>query len=361
MSTQQTQQSQMIQGFNYADPSGASNYLQALKLDENKPVLVSFLKNVPGMQSPPIVYCRVHWNSEMGENGMKYQCFGGLCCQQVTWQRGWGGAPGKFEVSKPQTRYYVPCIVYEPDKINPALMCAVVKYMDMTWTAYQNLCLSIEQTTGDLEFWDRDILITMKKVNGATTYVFDRRETRAQWLDNKVFNDQVNEQLPTVGERFKNSLPKLMTESEFLDIKPALDEKLSAAMSSHSVQQNVSSVSPQSQFGPLPQQPVQQNTQFSPVPGQPIYTQPQVNIPVQTQENIVTQPKVNIPAQPQVNIPTQPIMNDASQVVEQQSNIINQSRENSTVSQTINDTSQADLVENIPQISLDFDPSQLLK
>ena len=320
-------QPQMLPGFNYADPSSAGEYLPKLILEEGKSALVSFLKTIPGMQEPPIVFCRVHWNSEMGEKGRRYQCFGGQCCEQVTWQKGFGGQPGKFAPNKATTRYYVPCVVYEQDPLNQTQMKATVKYADFTWVAYNSLCTAIANTTEGVPFWERDIVLTMKKVNGATDYVFDKKESQAQWIVNPMFKQQVEEQLPKVAEKLLKSLPQMMTEAEFLQMKPELDAKVYAAMNSRQNPQ-ATQQAPQAQFGQLPQGFIPQLAQT--------FTQPQVNIPVQT-----SQPQVNIPVQQevvqsQVNIPVQSEIS--------QPTVAEQPKEQATSS-----------------ISLDFDPSALLK
>lgn len=340
-------QQTVLAGFQAASLDAGGNYLPLLKIEEKKSVLVSFLKNVPGMPEPPFVYCRVHWNSEMGDNGRMFQCFGGACCEQVTWQKGWGGEPGKFDVNKARTRYYVPVVHYEQDPSNPTVTKATVKYFDMTYTAYTALCTTIANTTEGLDFFERDIVVTANKVNGATNYVFDKRESRAAWLEQPLFKQQVDEQLPDVAQRLLNSMPKVITESEFAQMKPELDAKVRAAMNSHQAQQQQvqqGQAQPSTGFNTLPQaqsmpqaQPVQSipgvsmDVQNTMVPGTPMvgsFTQPQVNIPL-TQ---VTQPQ----AQPM------PQAQQAAQTV-----------------------APAQVEEpkpfEIPQVSLDFDPNVLLK
>lgn len=379
MTEGQTNQQQLYPGFNYADPQTATSFLPVCKLEEDKPVLMAFLKDIPGMQSPPIVYARVHWFSEMGEKGARIQCFNGACCEQVTWQKGFGGAPGKFAPSKAQTRYFCPVVVYEPDKTNQTQIKAVVKYLDITWIAYSSLCQAIDNTSGNLSFWERDILVTTKKVNGALTYLFDRREDKAQWLVNPVFTQQVNEQLPSVPERLCNSLPKLMTEAEFMELKPSLDAKVQASINSQMNAQNQQQ--PQAQFGTLPQGPQQQfpgmnqfNQVYNPQPAvvpQPIvqqFTQPQVNIPIQPQP-IQPQPVSSIPEQPQqVNTPVQMANFNPSpvpQFTQPQVNVPVQTinpvpEQPQQVSQPQPETKVED-VQILPNNLLDFDPSSLLK
>ena len=374
-------QQNLLAGFNYADPSSAGEYLPKLILEEGKSALVSFLKTVPMMQEPPIVYCRVHWNSEMGEKGRRYQCFGGQCCEQVTWQKGFGGQPGKFAPNKAVTRYFIPCVVYEQDPVNQTQMRATIKYADFTWVAYNSLCTAIANTNEGLDFWSRDVVVTMKKVNGATDYTFDKRESQAQWQTNPLFKQQVEEQLPKVAERLLASMPKMMTEAEFLAMKPELDAKVHAAQQSNL---KVAQQAPQAQFGQLPtgqfgqlppgfmpQQPAQQQftqpqvnipiaqptqeavTQPQVEVAQPQFTQPQVNIPVvQPTQEVVTQPQVEVAqpqfTQPQVNIP-------AAQPVQE---AVAQPQVEVPVIQPVQEaTSQPE----ISSISLDFDPSKLLK
>ena len=222
--------SQQTTQFNYAGLQTRPDTLSELKLEEGKSTLVSFLKEVPGMQQPPFVYCKVHWNSEMGENGRMFQCWGGSCCQQVTWQKGWGGAPGKFDVHKARTRFYIPIVHYEPDQTNPAMMRATIKYLNITYTAYDALIKAIQNTTEGLDFFDRDITIEAQKVNGAMNYLYHKKESQAQWKSNAVFRQEVDEQLPAVAQKLFNSLPMQMTEEQFLEIKPQLDAKVQQAM-----------------------------------------------------------------------------------------------------------------------------------
>lgn len=321
-------QQTILNGFNAASLDAGGNYLPLLKIEEKKSVLVSFLKTVPGMPEPPFVYCRVHWNSEMGDNGRMFQCFGGACCEQVTWQKGWGGEPGKFDVNKARTRYYVPVVHYEQDPANPTVTKATIKYFDMTYTAYTALCTSIQNTTEGLDFFERDIVVTANKVNGATNYVFDKRESRAAWLEQPIFKQQVEEQLPDVAQRLLNSMPKVITESEFAAMKPELDAKVKAAMNSHQAQQQQMTqgqAQPTTGFNqlptgvpgqPMPQaQPIQgvpnvsMDVQNTMVPGQPMvssFTQPQVNIPLaqvaQPQAQPVAQ-AVQLQVQPEATAP----------------------------------------------------------
>lgn len=341
--------------FNYANPNDAGEFLQQVKLEVGKQVMVSFLKDIPGMQSPPFVFCRVHWNSEMGENGRKFQCFGGQCCEQVTWQKGFGGQPGKFEKNKASKRYYIPVVAYETDPVNPTVPKATVKYIDMTWTAFNSLSSVIQQNVEGLDFFDRDIVIDVQSSGGPTTYVFNKRESLAMWKQNPMLKQQVEEQLPEVGLKLLNALPQMMTEEDFMKLKPQLDAKVQAAMQSHEQVQQAPQAQP---YGAFPQaQPMQQaypqsnvpqqnftqsvppvlnatvtNVQTMqtvgvdgmPVPGapvqQPLFTQPQVNIPVQTQE--VAQP--------------------AEQVQQSQEQLVQQTFE-------------------LPKSALEFDPSALLK
>ena len=382
-------QQNLLAGFNYADPSSAGEYLPKLILEEGKSALVSFLKTVPMMQEPPIVYCRVHWNSEMGEKGRRYQCFGGQCCEQVTWQKGFGGQPGKFAPNKAVTRYFIPCVVYEQDPVNQTQMRATIKYADFTWVAYNSLCTAIANTNEGLDFWSRDVVVTMKKVNGATDYTFDKRESQAQWQTNPLFKQQVEEQLPKVAERLLASMPKMMTEAEFLAMKPELDAKVHAAQQSGL---KVAQQAPQAQFGQLPSgQFGQLPPGFMPQqPAQQQFTQPQVNIPITqpvqeatvqpqistqlgnnfaNQQQQFTQPQVNIPvvqptqevvAQPQVEVAqpqfTQPQVNIP--VVQPTQEVVAQPQVEVPVIQPVQEaTSQPE----ISSISLDFDPSKLLK
>ena len=367
--TQQNQQTQLLAGFNYADPNSAGDYLSSVKLEENKPVLLAFLNNVPGMQAPPIVYCKVHWNSEMGEKGTRFQCFGGQCCEQITWQKGFKGQPGKFAPNKASTRYYIPCVTYEPDPMNQTQMKAIVKYMDMTWTAYNSFIIAMKNTEG-ISFFERDVIVTAKKVNGATDYSFDKRDGQAQWIVNPEFNKQVNDQLPAVAERLLQSMPKLMSEAEFLAIKPTLDAKVQAAMATHTNPQ--AQTSPQAQFGALPQGFVQPQTV------QQAFTQPQVNIPVQQ----FTQPQVNIPVQPQTvqqaftqpnvvnTVPEHPFVEQVQPQTVQQAFTQPQVNIPTPVVTPIQ-TTETQLVQPIPPVvevqssmvnqeTLDFDPSALL-
>ena len=370
----QAQNENLLAGFTYADPTAPGNYLSQVKLEENKPVLLAFLQNVPRMQAPPIVECRVHWNTEMGEKGMKYQCFGGQCCEQITWQKGYGGQPGKFAPNKASKRYYVPCVVYEPDPTNQTQMKATVKYMDMSWTAFNSFGIAMTNTTEGFPFWERDIVVTAKKVNGAIDYVFDKKESQAQWIVNPVFNKQVQEQLPTVAERLLVSLPKAMTEAEFMAMKPELDAKVQSAMATHGNPQAVQQT-PQAQFGSLPQgfaQPFAQTVQQ--------FTQPQVNIPIQPQTVQQFTPVQQVPTpevpqhpfeqvqpqtvqqftQPQVNIPVPtPVVENVSQTITETPQVVNPTP---VVEITpVADTTEKGGTDSNVSLSLDFDPSTLLK
>lgn len=333
--------------FNYADPASVGEYLPCLKLEASKQYLVSFLENVPGMQSPPFVFCRVHWNSEMGENGRRFQCFGGQCCEQITWQKGFGGAPGEFKVNKATKRYYIPVVHYEQNPKDPTSTVATVKYIDMTFTAFSTLSSVINQNTEGLSFFDRDVLIDVKAGNGPITYVFNKRETLAKWKENPVFKQQVEEQLPNVAKRLLNALPQMMDEHEFMQMKPILDAKVQAAMNSREPQQGFDTLPTQTVngFNEMAQQPQPAfNTmQTVGVSGmaQP-FAQPQVNIPIQPQVQ-VQQPQVNVPVQPQVQeVQPQPQVQVQQQAQEVQQQDAKPSFE-------------------LPQTSLSFDPTALLK
>lgn len=338
--------------FNYAGLEPAGEYLQELRIDEGKSALVNFLQDIPGMQNPPFVFCKVHWISEIGDKGRLIQCFGGQCCEQVTWQKGWNGQPGKFEATKPKQRFFIPVVQYEADPANPAQSRATVKYMNMTWTAYNALVTTINNTVEGLSFFDRDITLTARKVNGATDYLYDKKETQAQWKTNPVFKAQVEEQLPNVAQRLKNAMPMFMDETTFMQMKPQLDAKVQAAMRSH---QQQTQPAPQAAFGSLPGQvPPMNNMQpmqasqlgqvppVQPMP-QPMYQQPQVNIPVQPNLNVqgVTVPGEVPPAQP-----SPALSFDAQGQMTQQAQPAEQPAQEQTV---------------IPKVDLEFDPSQLLR
>lgn len=308
--------------FTYAGLESSGDFLPELKLDEGKKALVSFLKDVPGMNNPPFVYCKVHWNSEMGDNGRMFQCFGGSCCQQVTWQRGWGGEPGKFEPNKARKRYYIPIVHYCQDEHNPTAMKAEVKHLNLTWAAYDALVKAVNNTTEGLDFFERDITLEATKINGATIYLFHKGESVAQWKQNPVFKEQVESQLPTVAIKLASSMPSLMTEEEFMQIKPQLDAKVQAAMTSHNA--------------------VQQNAIPQGYPQTPNFTQPQVNIPLQGIPNgnvqgVPVPGVVQTPVTPNVTFETQSAATLPQAPVEEQKPV------------------------EIPQVSLAFDPNQVLK
>lgn len=306
------------QMFNQASLDGAADRLQELKLEEGKSAVISFIDSIPGMPNPPFVYCKVHWNSEMGENGRMFQCFGGSCCQQITWQKGWGGAPGKFDVNKARTRYYIPIIHYEQDPANPIEVKATVKYLNLTWSAYDVIVKVLKNVNQDV-FFKRDAKIEAQKINGALIYQVYLTESQAQWQVKPNFKEQVDAQLPDVANKLLAAMPKMMTESEFLQMKPELDAKVQKAIASRGQNSGQSAQmefsTPAGGFSPIPQNPL---GQVDAVP-QPVYTQPQVNLPVNSQ-----------PAQSIVQQPTQ-----------------EQSKEQEEF--------------KIPSVDLDFDPSSLLK
>lgn len=330
---QQAQEQQPV--FNYAGLNSSGDFLPCLKLEEGKSALVNFLAEIPYMQNPPFVHCKVHWNSEMGDNGRLFQCFGGLCCQQVTWQKGWGGEPGKFDVNKPRSRYYIPVVHYEPDPSNPAVSRATIKYIDMTWTAFDALVKTINATNEGLSFFDRDITIEVRKVNGATDYLYNKKESQAQWKTNPVFKEQVEQQLPEVAKRLMNAMPKMMTESEFLALKPTLDKKVQEAMTSHN--SLMTSQSAQG-FANLPSQPAQQ------------FVQPQVNIPVQSSTL-----NAGTAAQSTASIQI-PVIKE-SQVSQVPSATEPQAGQTAVTESQV----QEEKPFEIPQVDLEFDPSALLK
>ena len=338
--------SQQTAQFNYAGLQTRPDTLPELKLEEGKSTLVSFLNSIPGMQNPPFVYCKVHWNSEMGENGRMFQCWGGSCCQQVTWQKGWGGAPGKFEAHKARTRFYIPIVHYEPDQANPAMMRATIKYLNITYTAYDALIKAIQNTTEGLDFFDRDITIEAQKVNGAMNYLYHKKESQAQWKTNQVFKQEVEEQLPTVATKLFNSLPMQMTEEQFLEMKPQLDAKVQQAIASHQQPQ-------QPQFA----QPMQQQLPFAQMPGaQPVqqFAQMPGVQPVQTAN--FTQPQVNIPVQP---IPQTAGVDQVPQTTGVDTGIQQVPVQAVT---TAEQTQQVEVTQTeVPKVDLSFDPNVLLK
>lgn len=364
--TQSVQTQAPTSMFNQASLDGASDRLQELKLEEGKSTLVSFIENIPGMPNPPFVYAKVHWNSEMGDNGRMYQCFGGSCCQQVTWQKGWGGAPGKFEAHKAKTRYFIPVVHYEQDPQNPISVKATIKYLNITWSAYNVIVNTMKNVTGQLSFFMRDAKLEAQKINGALVYQVYLTDTQAQWMSQPAFTQQVNEQLPDVAAKLLAAMPKLMTEAEFMEMKPELDKKVALAMNSYnqqneqsaqagfgaSSQAGLSTIPQQSGFNPIPQQ-VQPGA-FNPVPGQSqfapqtqtVYTQPQVNIPFQPQVPQTTGVE-GVPQTVGIDVPTQQV---PTQVVTQTAGS----------TQTVEATTQAQPFE-IPAASLEFDPSTLLK
>lgn len=358
--------------FNYAGTDPAGDFLQELKIEENKQAMIAFLDNIPGMQNPPFVYCKVHWISEYGEKGRLIQCFGGQCCEQVTWQKGWGGEPGKFAPTKARHRYFIPIVHYEQDAQNPVATKATVKYLNMTWTAYNALVTVLQNTTEGLSFFDRDFMVTARKVNGATDYIYDKKESQAQWKTNPIYKQQVEEQLPTVAERLKNAMPLYVTPEEFAAIKSELDQKVKAAMASHQMQQQHQQQQQQAQpFGALPgqgmpqgiptAQPAQQAfVQPQPVPQvfaqaplpeqnpvmqQPVYTQPQANIPVTApmpgmEGNYMNTPIPGMPVQPQMQ-PT-PVTTTVEQAPQEP-------------------VQQEPAQQELPPVSLAFDPTKLLQ
>lgn len=326
--------------FNYAGLEPKADFLPCLKLEDGKQALVAFLKDIPGMQSPPFVYAKVHWNQEMGDNGRLFQCFGGACCQQVTWQKGWGGEPGKFDVNKARTRFYIPVVHYAPSETNPAVSEATIKYIDMTYTAYDALIKAIANTTEGLSFYDRDIAIEPQKVNGATIYLFHKRETQAQWKTNAVFTEQVNAQLPTVAQRLFNAMPKTMTEAEFMAMKPTLDAKVQAKMQSHDAQMPQQAQAAQSAYNAFPT-------------AQQMPTMPQVQ-PAQ-----FTQPTTNIPiAQP---APQGTAIGDATFAPPVTSQVPQVEVPQAQVPQTETIVTTAAQQTEVPTVTLDFDPSKLMK
>lgn len=343
----------MTDGFTYASLTPQGEYLNSLKLDEGQTALVNFLQDIPGMQNPPFVYCKVHWISEIGDKGRMIQCFGGQCCEQVTWNRGFGGEPGKFAPTKPKHRYYIPIVHYEQDPKNPAATQATVKYLDMTYSAYNALVTTLQNTTEGLSFFDRDITLTARKVNGAMDYIYDKKESSAQWKTNPVFKEQVEAQLPEVAKRLKNSLPMFVTPEEFAEMKPALDEKVRLAMSSHQQQQQQHKVQPQQQHSALPGQAfVPQQSQTYPQgfiqPGQ--QAQPFGSMP--SAQQVYTQPQVAMPAQ--VQMPQQ-----EAQPVVQQMPPVQPEQVNATQSVPAQPVQEQPVT--LPETSLAFDPNALLK
>lgn len=347
--TQAVNQTPVNPAFNYAGLDESKDYLPVLKIEEGKPQLVSFLEHIPQMQSPPFVYCRVHWNSEMGENGRLFQCFGGSCCEQVTWQKGWGGEPGKFEAHKARKRFYIPVVHYTQNPNNPAESIATVKYLDVTYTAYDIIVKAINNNTEGLPFFERDVMLEATKVNGATVYQVNKKESKAMWLTNPVFNKQINDELPTVAERLLAAMPKAMTETEFLEMKPSLDAKVKAAMASHS---QASQPAPQAGFGAFPGQP----GQIPNYPQQPSY--PDMNaVPYVQQQAVYSQPAVNIPVQPVQQ--AMPVAQPAQQAFAQPT--VDTVVPQVPPVQTTEAVAPAAPSVEIPQVSLDFDPSQLLQ
>lgn len=343
----------MTDGFTYASLTPQGEYLNSLKLDEGQTALVNFLQDIPGMQNPPFVYCKVHWISEIGDKGRMIQCFGGQCCEQVTWNRGFGGEPGKFAPTKPKHRYYIPIVHYEQDPKNPAATQATVKYLDMTYSAYNALVTTLQNTTEGLSFFDRDITLTARKVNGAMDYIYDKKESLAQWKTNPVFKEQVEAQLPDVAKRLKNSLPMFITPEEFAEMKPALDEKVRLAMSSHQQQQQQHQVQPQQQYSALPGQAfVPQQPQTYPQgfvqPGQP--AQPFGSMP--SAQQVYTQPQVAMPAQ--VQMPQQEVAQPVQTMPPVQPEQVNATQ--SVPAQPVQEQPVT-----LPETSLAFDPNALLK
>lgn len=323
--------------FNQASLDGAQDRLQELKLEEGRSTTISFIENIPGMPNPPFVYCKVHWNSEMGENGRMFQCFGGSCCQQVTWQKGWGGAPGKFDVHKARTRYYIPIIHYEQDPTNPIAVKATVKYLNLTWSAYDVIVKVLKNTNQGLSFFERDAKIEAQKINGALIYQIYLSEGQAQWLAQPAFKEQVESQLPEIANKLLAAMPKMMTEAEFLEMKPMLDKKVQDAISSRAQNEGNGAqagfstsgqgYSTPNGFSPIPQNNFQNAMPAGLVPPQtdvsqqPAFTQPQVNIPIQAQpvqqvqsEQQVQQPTTNEPAQ-EFEVPSVDLNFDVSQLL----------------------------------------------
>lgn len=345
--------------FNQASLDGAPDRLQELKLEEGKSTMVAFIDNIPGMPNPPFVYCKVHWNSEMGDKGRMYQCFNGSCCQQVTWQKGWGKEPGKFEAHKARTRYFIPVIHYEQDPTNPTVVKATIKYLNVTWSAYDVIVKVLKNTTQGLSFFQRDAKLEAQKINGALIYQVYLSETQAQWLASPVFKQQIEEQLPSTAQKLLAAMPKVMTEAEFLEMKPELDKKLQVAMASYNQQNEQGSA--QAGFGqpapggfsPIPQQPAggfnpipQQPVFTQQVPQQPAFTQPQVNIPIQGQP-VQTTGVEGVPQTVGVDVPTQQVpVQFATETVSQ--------------AQPVEAVTQAQPFE-VPTANLDFDPSMLMK
>lgn len=305
------------QMFNQASLDGAVDRLQELKLEEGKSAVISFIDSIPGMPNPPFVYCKVHWNSEMGENGRMFQCFGGSCCQQITWQKGWGGAPGKFDVNKARTRYYIPIIHYEQDPANPIEVKATIKYLNLTWSAY-DVIVKVLKNVGQDVFFKKDAKIEAQKINGALIYQIYLTETQAQWQVKPNFKEQVDTQLPEVASKLLSAMPPVMTEADFLAIKPELDAKVQKAMASHGQNSGQSAQmefsTPVGEFSPIPQNTL---TQTNMMP-QSAYTQPQVNLPVNST----------------------PVQQTETQSIQEQ---------------------QKEPEFKVPEVSLEFDPSSLLK
>jgi hypothetical protein len=331
-----SQQAPAYPQFNYASTEPMSEFLPQLKIEEGKQVLVSFLGQVPGMVNPetgelvkpPFVFCRVHWNSEMGENGRLFQCFKGSCCQQVTWQKGWGDAPGKFDVHKAKPRFYIPVVHYEQDPTNPAQMAATVKYIDMTYTAYDLLLKTIHMNEG-LDFFERDIIIEAQKVNGAMTYLFHKKDTKASWMIQPAFKAQVEEQLQHTAEKLFASMPKQMTEEEFMAMKPELDAKVKAAMASHGAHQQPAQ---QGAFAPLPGQAPQQVAPG--IPAAPAYQQPTTSIP---------SPNMTVQGVPTPGVPATAVQPPVSAPAVEPTPVVEQPK-----------------AFEVPAVDLDFDPNSIL-
>lgn len=364
--------------FNYAGTDPAGDFLQELKIEENKQAMIAFLDNIPGMQNPPFVYCKVHWISEYGEKGRMIQCFGGQCCEQVTWQKGWGGEPGKFAPTKARHRYFIPIVHYEQDAQNPVATKATVKYLNMTWTAYNALVTVLQNTTEGLSFFDRDFMVTARKVNGATDYIYDKKESQAQWKTNPIYKKQVEEQLPTVAERLKNAMPLYVTPEEFAAVKSELDQKVKAAMASHQMQQQHQQQQQAQPFGALPGQGMAQGIPAA-QPAQQAFVQPQpvpqvfTQAPLPEQNPILQQP---VYAQPQVNMPIPPVQAQPFNPVETPVNMNVQGvlvpgapvqavqgvQVTTTVEQAPQEPAQQEPAQQeLPPVSLAFDPTKLLQ
>jgi hypothetical protein len=263
--------------FNYAPAEPQADRAKRLDLEEGKTALVSFLKNIPGMDAePPFVFCKVHWNSEMGDNGKVYQCFGGSCCEQVTWQKGYpAGTPGKFAVNKAKKRYYIPVVHYEQGSDGISSV-ATIKYLDLNYYTYEDLCMAIQGTKEGLDFFERDIEITAKKENQTPKLYFNRKETKAIWQTNEVYKTMVDAQLKDFAQRLYNALPKWITEQEFQELKPSMDAKVEQAKAAQSVAQPMIQAGFQPNFTPQtqPGYPGVPPTQTPYMAPQPQYSQP---------------------------------------------------------------------------------------